>query len=524
MKKKMLSVIFAVLLFAMLSVTAFALDLGDVNCDEKISAADARIALRYAAKLEELTEEQLAAADVDASGKVTSSDARKILRVASKIDDFSNNDSIASMLVEDGVLHVAVCADNPPFCYIKNGEITGADVDAAKKIAALYGLELKLHDMDYDSLVDSVKNNECDIALVKTASGKTFSDTYSVKYNNNTKYIYYLADKAFNSTEQLKSQKLGVINGSVADIMLTNDVKNGELGDAQIVRYSRYADAVKDLKSKDIYAFIGDADFRFGNGIDRYSGYYAKEDYLLVSSSEKSALADKLCGVINTAIVQGFVEKYCPAIVSNSSIICNASNITLAPGSTAMIEVIDNSFYGNDSLKVKSSPYNTELVNGADKYYLVIRVPADAKSGKIVLTLSNETAVTADINVTISKSTGIKYNFGNTSYFPDLGAFTGVAPMDVLVDMENGAISYIYNSEELYNHGITDVEMLDDYFKFVENQGFEADSYQTDDSTYYILYYYNKSLDKVAAYAEYYSYQGDYAYVDGFSITVQYQF
>lgn len=61
---------------------------GDVQCDGKVSAADARLALRTSAGLESLSEPAAIAADIDGDGKVTASDARKILRVASKLDTF----------------------------------------------------------------------------------------------------------------------------------------------------------------------------------------------------------------------------------------------------------------------------------------------------------------------------------------------------------------------------------------------------------------------------------------------------
>lgn len=61
---------------------------GDVDGNNKVTAADARSVLRFAAKLEELTEEQQNLADVDMSGRVTAADARKILRVAAKLDEF----------------------------------------------------------------------------------------------------------------------------------------------------------------------------------------------------------------------------------------------------------------------------------------------------------------------------------------------------------------------------------------------------------------------------------------------------
>lgn len=62
---------------------------GDVDGDGKVSAADARYALRCAAKLESLDDYQFAAADIDQNGEVRASDARMILRVCAKIDSFA---------------------------------------------------------------------------------------------------------------------------------------------------------------------------------------------------------------------------------------------------------------------------------------------------------------------------------------------------------------------------------------------------------------------------------------------------
>lgn len=58
---------------------------GDVNGDGKVTAADAREALRASADLEELSDIEKVAADVNGDGKVTAADAREILRDASGI-------------------------------------------------------------------------------------------------------------------------------------------------------------------------------------------------------------------------------------------------------------------------------------------------------------------------------------------------------------------------------------------------------------------------------------------------------
>ena len=86
----------AILLIALLLLTSVALpsfaqneikpQRGDVNGDGKISSADARQALRGAAKLIRLSEEEFERCDVNGDGKTTSADARIILRGAARLE------------------------------------------------------------------------------------------------------------------------------------------------------------------------------------------------------------------------------------------------------------------------------------------------------------------------------------------------------------------------------------------------------------------------------------------------------
>ncbi|MCD7828652.1 MAG: dockerin type I domain-containing protein [Clostridiales bacterium] len=59
--------------------------MGDLNDDGRVSASDARIALRISAKLETATDAQLIAGDVNGDGKLSASDARMILRFAAQL-------------------------------------------------------------------------------------------------------------------------------------------------------------------------------------------------------------------------------------------------------------------------------------------------------------------------------------------------------------------------------------------------------------------------------------------------------
>ena len=81
-KKAILSLLLAAVLFAGSVFTGSAAIRGDVDGDGKVTAADARAALRFSVRLETPTAAQKQAADMDADGIITASDARTILRMA----------------------------------------------------------------------------------------------------------------------------------------------------------------------------------------------------------------------------------------------------------------------------------------------------------------------------------------------------------------------------------------------------------------------------------------------------------
>lgn len=94
MKKRIISTIIVAVLLAstLFAGTASALMMGNLNDDNEITAADARIALRASVSLETLTEEQEKAADVNYDGDVTAADARIILRASVGLEEIETRE------------------------------------------------------------------------------------------------------------------------------------------------------------------------------------------------------------------------------------------------------------------------------------------------------------------------------------------------------------------------------------------------------------------------------------------------
>ena len=67
--------------------------------------------------------------------------------------------------VENGKLIMATNAAFPPYEFIEGNEIVGIDAEIAGAIAEKLGLELQIDDMEFDSIVESVKGGKADIGL-----------------------------------------------------------------------------------------------------------------------------------------------------------------------------------------------------------------------------------------------------------------------------------------------------------------------------------------------------------------------
>ena len=78
---------------------------GDITMSDEITAADARLALRLSANLEEFSDIQEKLADINNDGKNTAADARLILRLAANLenyDEITQEYKLPSITVKDG--------------------------------------------------------------------------------------------------------------------------------------------------------------------------------------------------------------------------------------------------------------------------------------------------------------------------------------------------------------------------------------------------------------------------------------
>lgn len=94
-------------------------------------------------------------------------------------------ESPAGVSRANGTLTMATNAAFPPYEVLENGVITGIDPDIMQAVCDKLGMELKIEDMEFDSIIPSVQSGKVDIGVAGMTVNEDrlknvdFTDTYA---------------------------------------------------------------------------------------------------------------------------------------------------------------------------------------------------------------------------------------------------------------------------------------------------------------------------------------------------------
>ena len=160
----------------------------------------------------------------------------------------------------DGYITMSTNAEFEPFEYKDGSDYKGIDIDIAKKVAEKLGVELKIHDVAFDTLIAELQGGKANfVAAGMTADedrrkNVDFSDTYF----NASQAIIVLKDSEIKSPEDLSGKKVGVQQGTTGDKYCTNEDGKSEVKDINVQRYNKGVDAITDLISGRLDAVVID--------------------------------------------------------------------------------------------------------------------------------------------------------------------------------------------------------------------------------------------------------------------------
>lgn len=122
-------------------------------------------------------------------------------------------------------LTMATNAEFPPFEYIENGEIVGADVDIAKAIAEKLGKELEITNIDFDAALTGAATGKYDVAV----AGITANDerrenmNFSVDYYTASQAIIVKTDSAIVTSKDLEGKTISCQEGTTGEQFLLDN-------------------------------------------------------------------------------------------------------------------------------------------------------------------------------------------------------------------------------------------------------------------------------------------------------------
>ncbi|MEF2838770.1 MAG: ABC transporter substrate-binding protein [Oscillospiraceae bacterium] len=228
--------------------------------------------------------------------------------------------------VESGKLIMATNAAFPPYEFIEGNEVVGIDAEIAGAIAEKLGLELQIDDMEFDSIIESVKGGKADIGL----AGMTVTPerqeviNFTASYATGVQVVIVTEDSAIASVDDLFAEGamhiIGVQRNTTGDLYSTWDLEDAGL--ATVDRYSKGADAVQALLTGKVDCVVIDnepakAFVEANEGLKILDTAYAVEDYAAAMSKDNAELYEAVNKALEELIADGtvasIVEKYIPA-------------------------------------------------------------------------------------------------------------------------------------------------------------------------------------------------------------------
>lgn len=153
-----------------------------------------------------------------------------------------------------GTLIMATNAYFEPYEYYEGDQIVGIDVEMANAVAQKLGMELKVEDMEFDSIIPAVNSGKADIGVagMTVTEDRLANVRFTKPYTTATQVIIVQEGSEIAGKDDLSGKTIGVQLGTTGDIF-ASDIEN-----VSIEQYNKGMDAVQALTTGKIDAVIID--------------------------------------------------------------------------------------------------------------------------------------------------------------------------------------------------------------------------------------------------------------------------
>lgn len=222
-------------------------------------------------------------------------------------------------LAKDGVLTMATNAYFPPYEYYDGDNIIGIDADIAAKVAEKLGLELKIEDMEFDSIITAVQSGKADMGLagMTVTPDRQKNVDFSESYATGVQVVIVKEDSEIATPDDLEGKKIGVQLSTTGDLYATE-----QFGKDHVVQYNKGNDAVMALTQGQVDAVIIDNEpaksyVAANEGLKILDTAYAEEQYAACIAKNNAELTkavnEALAELKADGTLQSIIDQYISA-------------------------------------------------------------------------------------------------------------------------------------------------------------------------------------------------------------------
>lgn len=232
--------------------------------------------------------------------------------------DAAEEDAEAPAETEGGTLVMGTNAEFPPYEYYEGQEVVGIDAEMAAAVAEKLGMELKIEDMAFDSIIPALSSGKVDIGVAGMTvtedrlKNVNFTDTYATA----TQAIIVPEGSEITTADDLTGKKIGVQLGTTGDIFAS------DIEDAQIEQYNKGMEAVMALSQNKLDAVIIDNEpakvfVSEVEGLQILDEAFVEEEYAIAVAKDNEELVEKINAALaelkEDGTLQTIIDKYITA-------------------------------------------------------------------------------------------------------------------------------------------------------------------------------------------------------------------
>ncbi len=234
-------------------------------------------------------------------------------------------DDVWARIQSEGKIVVGTSSGYPPFEFINEEtlDLDGFDIALIKAISSRLGVEVKIEDFVFDSLVPALQLKQIDIAIAAmsiTPERDALVDFTDVYYKGTDAVLAHeeSAITIIKNIEDVAGHRVGIQNGTVYETILQDKIATDSL-----LIYPKIEQAISDLRAGHIDLVVMDylpaQAYVTQGGIKIVGQDLQKQEFALVIPEGATSLKSELDRVLAELEAEGFIDQLTEEYLTGSN-------------------------------------------------------------------------------------------------------------------------------------------------------------------------------------------------------------